>query len=91
MSVRKRLQRWWDDLLGRPRWYRDADGTTTKSGLKPARQPRGPPAGLSLTDEPAVPSRAPRRAAASRSAGIDPYANDAGFAKPHSWERIDHD
>jgi hypothetical protein len=24
-------------------------------------------------------------------AGFDPYASDAGYSKPHSWERLDHD
>ena len=89
MSVRKRLERWWDELLGRPRWYRAADGSTTQTGLKPAR-PRSTSSGLALADDPA-PSKSSPRTGAARSAGMDPYANDAGFAKPHSWERIDHD
>lgn len=90
MSVRKRLERWWDELLGRPRWYRDTDGSTTQSGLKPVRPGSTSSGGLTLADDP-PPSRTPPRTRASRSAGTDPYANDAGFAKPHSWERVDHD
>lgn len=90
MSVRKRLQHWWDELLGRPRWFRDADGGATHSGLKPVRPRSTSPGGLTLADD-AAPSQARRRVRARRSAGMDPYANDAGYAKPHSWERIDHD
>lgn len=88
MDFGKRLQRWWDELLGRPRWYRDADGRTPQSRTKPA----GPAAraGLTFVDGSAIPPPA-QRARSRRSAGMDPYANDAGFAKPHSWERIDHD
>ncbi|HWJ07370.1 MAG TPA: hypothetical protein VNS57_16465 [Steroidobacteraceae bacterium] len=90
MSVRKRLQRWWDELLGRPRWYRDPGGSTTKSGLQPVRPQPQSTAGLSLAED-APSSKTRGRSAARRSAGMDPYANDAGYAKPHSWERIDHD
>ena len=24
-------------------------------------------------------------------AGFDPYSSDAGYQKPHAWERLDHD
>jgi len=24
-------------------------------------------------------------------AGFDPYASDAGYSKPHSWERVERD
>jgi hypothetical protein len=41
---------------------------------------------LSLADD-----YAPPRSGRHGSAGFDPYGSDAGFAKPHSWERIDHD
>ena len=41
---------------------------------------------LTLTDDP--PQEKRRRPG---SVGIDPYSNDAGYAKPHSWERVDHD
>ena len=58
----------------------------------PARVP-GPAArqapraeGLELADEPE-----PRRPGHVGAAGIDPYSSDAGYAKPHSWERLDHD
>jgi hypothetical protein len=35
-----------------------------------------------------VPRHGPSRVG---EAGFDPYASDAGYAKPHSWERVDHD
>jgi hypothetical protein len=50
-----------------------------------APEPRDP-GELRLVD--GAPPRPGRRAGA---AGFDPYSSDAGFAKPHSWERIDHD
>ena len=86
MSLGKRLQRWWDDLLGRPRWHRDDDVTTTRPGLRATRSEPSRPGELSVASDP---PRAERKL--RRGAGVDPYANDAGFAKPHSWERIDHD
>jgi hypothetical protein len=42
--------------------------------------------GLELTDAPEA--RKPSRVGA---AGFDPYSSDAGYSKPHSWERVDHD
>jgi len=51
-----------------------------------ARRSPKPSASLELVDE--VPQRQPSRVGG---AGFDPYASDAGYAKPHSWERIDHD
>jgi hypothetical protein len=92
MSLMKGLQRWWDELLGRPRWHRDTHVGTTGPGHRPAGSSTAAPTPgeLSLADDAAAPKR-PRRSGRLRSAGMDPYANDAGFAKPHSWERIDHD
>lgn len=43
--------------------------------------------GLRLENERPAPPSHPR----PRGTGFDPYASDAGFAKPHSWERVDHD
>lgn len=90
MSFRKRLQRWWDELLGRPPWYRDSNDTAARSKTKPAQPPSPSPDGLSLADE-APNSRSGRRAGPRRTPGVDPYANDAGFTKPHAWEHVDHD
>ena len=84
-SVRLRLQRWWDRLLGRPPWYRDTNVTISRTDLYSddvRRAPKAPePAGpgeLTLADE----AGATERRRQKRTAGIDPYANDAGFAKP---------
>ena len=85
MSVGKRLQRWWDELLGRPPWYRDTDVTRTRPWLADAAD-KPDNSGLSLTEDSKAVSPKPRR-----SAGSDPYSNDAGFQKPHGWERVDHD
>lgn len=41
---------------------------------------------LRLDEEPGSP--APRPAGER---GFDPYSSDAGFARPHAWERVDHD
>jgi hypothetical protein len=89
MSFAKRVQRWWDSLLGRPPWYRDPDPVTTRSALQaqsPGRKKTTAPGELTLADD--APENGPRK---RRSAGMDPYSNDAGFSKPHSWERLDHD
>jgi hypothetical protein len=41
---------------------------------------------LAVTDD--APAHKPSRVG---EAGIDPYASDAGYQKPHAWERLDHD
>jgi hypothetical protein len=53
---------------------------------RPARpkEPKGP--GLELADGPA-----PKGPSRTGAAGFDPYSSDAGYSKPHSWERVDHD
>jgi hypothetical protein len=45
-----------------------------------------PAATLEIAETPA-----PHPPARPGSAGFDPYGNDAGYTKPHSWERVDHD
>jgi hypothetical protein len=82
VSLRGRLQRWWDRLLGRPPWYRDTNVTVSRTGLysddDPQRRPAPPaPGELTLADDAGV-----RKPGTHRSTGVDPYANDAGFAKP---------
>lgn len=74
-------------------WWSSLTGHATKPAAAPARRPAAKkpqsPAGddaLSLAEDP--PKQPERR---HGSAGFDPYASDAGYAKPHSWERIDHD
>lgn len=72
-----------------PTWWRKLTG---KGPAAPVRVPRGstgqaPRAeGLELVDEPL-----PKRPGHVGAGGFDPYSSDAGFAKPHSWERVDHD
>ena len=73
------LRYWWQHLTGR---------TGEKKSSPPARAARAkadPPEGdLTLAD-----GEQPPRPSRLREAGFDPYANDAGFGKPHTWERID--
>lgn len=90
MSLKSRLQRWWDTLLGRPPWYRDSNVTVSRTNLyeegASKKSPKAEPGELTLVDDEA--SGKGRR---KRTAGVDPYSNDAGFAKPHGWDRIDRD
>ena len=85
MNVKARLLRWWDTLLGRPPWYRDSNVTISRTDLYEegsAKQPAQPaPGELTLVDE------APAKGRRKRSAGVNPYSNDAGFQKPHGWDR----
>lgn len=74
------LRRWWESMTG----GESAPETAAGNPAHPAR-PKSP-AGLHLTDDP--PSRRPSRVGA---AGFDPYSSDAGYSKPHTWERVDHD
>lgn len=90
MSMKARLLRWWDKLLGRPPWYRDSNVTVSRTDLYDEGESRPPrqagPGELTLVDDDAG-GKGRRR----RSTGVDPYSNDAGFAKPHGWDRIDRD
>jgi hypothetical protein len=70
---------WWRKLTGRTEPEPVAHGRIRSS---PAPKPEP---GLSLADDPA-----PKKTGRAGSAGFDPYASDGGFAKPHSWERLDH-
>jgi len=79
-----RLRDWWDRVTGR---------TPAAAELRQERAPQArvrpdpkPPGELSVVDEP--PKQKASRTGAS---GFDPYSSDAGYAKPHSWERVDHD
>ena len=78
MSLGTRLQRWWDRLLGRPPWYRDDAVTISRTDLyRDAPPPKKPPAPGELTLADDEPGETRRRRHGS--AGVDPYANDAGF------------
>jgi hypothetical protein len=72
-------------------WWRRLTGGTPEVHEPPRRivpktDPAPPPDGLQVVEPP--PARKPSRVGA---AGFDPYSSDAGYAKPHSWERVDHD
>ena len=71
------VKSWWRKLTGRE--------TAPPVAAKPlVAAPKT--SGLELTDAPEA--RKPSRVGA---AGFDPYSSDAGYSKPHSWERVDHD
>ena len=84
------LSAWWQRLTG-------AGRASPQATVRPARPAHrsGPVVrstgtddadGLTLADE------APRRKRPrTGAAGFDPYSSDAGYSKPHSWERVDHD
>jgi len=79
-----RLRDWWDRVTGR------AD-TTPGTPQRPtpqavARPDSTRPGELSLADEPPT-----QKESRTGQPGFDPYSSDAGYAKPHSWERVDHD
>jgi len=76
-----RLHDWWRSLTGKAQAPAQASRRVPE-----VRRPPKPATGLELADE--VPRHGPSRVG---EAGFDPYASDAGYAKPHSWERVDHD
>lgn len=73
------LRYWWQYLTGQPENKKQAPPA-------PAGRAKSGPAKDELT---LADGKQPRRPSRRREAGFDPYANDAGFGKPHSWERID--
>jgi hypothetical protein len=76
-----RLHDWWQRLAGAP-----AQTEAPPRAATPRPKPRPASEGLALVDD--LPTRRPSRVGA---VGFDPYASDAGFASPHSWDRVDHD
>lgn len=72
------VRTWWQRITGR------------EPPPAPARKPAAPKgtkaAGLQLADDPG-----PQQPSRVGAAGFDPYSSDAGYSKPHSWERVDHD
>ncbi|HEX7374934.1 MAG TPA: hypothetical protein VF277_08160 [Steroidobacteraceae bacterium] len=80
-----RLRDWWDRLTSANEEPSHRSAPPSTRAGQPAL-PSQPGKELQLQDAPQAdrPSRLGE-------AGFDPYGNDAGFAKPHSWERIDHD
>jgi hypothetical protein len=74
------VKSWWRKFTGRE--------TAQPVAAKPmvAASKAQKTSGLELTDAPEA--RKPSQVGA---AGFDPYSSDAGYSKPHSWERVDHD
>ena len=79
-----RLRDWWDRVTGRT--PAEAESRPGRAPQGPARTAAKPPGELSLADGP--PKQKSSRTGPS---GFDPYSSDAGYSKPHSWERVDHD
>jgi hypothetical protein len=76
-----RLRDWWRRLAGTPPEVQEPPRGATPP-------PRPDPSSDALEVVEAPPARKPSRVGA---AGFDPYSSDAGYSKPHSWERVDHD
>ncbi|MFO1395250.1 MAG: hypothetical protein U1F09_15985 [Steroidobacteraceae bacterium] len=78
-----RIGDWLRKLVGRGESAESKPGATVRPLAAPRRTP---PAGLEIAETPP-----PARPAQTGPGGFDPYASDAGYQKPHSWERVDHD
>ena len=76
-----RLRDWWRRLAGTPPEVQEPPHRAT-----PKPEPAPSSDALEVVDAPRA--RKPSRVGA---AGFDPYSSDAGYSKPHSWERVDHD
>ena len=79
-----RLRDWWDRMTGGT--TATAETPRAPPGKTGAGQEPGTQGGLTVADGPPGP-----KASRTGPAGFDPYSSDAGYAKPHSWERVDHD
>jgi hypothetical protein len=75
-----RLLDWWRRLRGDETVLPTPD-RARREAPKPVGQSE-----LALSDD--LPPKRPSKVGA---AGFDPYSSDAGYVKPHSWERVDHD
>lgn len=76
-----RLSDWWHRVTGSA-----PVATTPAQRRRPQTARPTDSSTLAVTDE--APAHKPSRVG---EAGIDPYASDAGYQKPHAWERLDHD
>ncbi len=74
-----RFSDWWRRLTG-------ADYEPSPPPKATGRPPQPPSDGLELADD-----EQRDRPSRTGAAGFDPYSSDAGYSKPHSWERVDHD
>jgi hypothetical protein len=79
-----RLRDWLDRVTGR----HTATAGPTRRPIRQAgaEQEHRPPGELTVADEPPA-----SKASRTGRGGFDPYSSDAGYTKPHSWERVDHD
>jgi hypothetical protein len=76
------LQDWWQNLT---RGHKGPEAAPRPVAPRKAT-PAATAGGLEI-----APDLPARRASRTGAAGFDPYSSDAGFSKPHSWERLDHD
>lgn len=76
---------WFRRLRGRP----VARPAAPRKGRPKPVQSAQSAASEGLTIEDAPPPAQP--SARVGAGGFDPYSSDAGYQKPHSWERVDHD
>jgi hypothetical protein len=76
--------------MGRLRdWWRRLTGAGYEPSPPPratVRPPQPPSDGLELADD-----EQRDRPSRTGAAGFDPYSSDAGYSKPHSWERVERD
>jgi hypothetical protein len=83
------LARWWQRLTGRDSPANSAPARPTPQPRPAAGSPKTPaakPEGLELADTPQ-----PKKPGRVGAAGFDPYSSDGGYAKPGTWDRVDHD
>jgi hypothetical protein len=83
------VRRWWARLGGRV-----APSTPTAAPQNSVAGTARPPPAAEPGELQVVDDRKPSGADMAKhtgAAGFDPYSSDAGYQKPHSWERIDHD
>jgi hypothetical protein len=73
------VRSWWHKLMGR-----EPAKPAPRPNTAVPKAPKSP--GLELADSPE-----PGKPTNVGAAGFDPYSSDAGYSKPHSWERVDHD
>jgi len=72
-------------------WWQRLTGARQEPVPKPpalTAQPSKPPPsdGLELADD-----EQRDRPSRTGAGGFDPYSSDAGYSKPHSWERVERD
>jgi hypothetical protein len=74
------VKSWWHKFTGR--------GAARPVAVNPpvAAPKAQKTSGLELAEAPEG-----RKPSGVGAAGFDPYSSDAGYSKPHSWERVDHD